>query len=367
MGRHRALDQPRLRLGFRVAAAGAVCVALLLAMIPGATAESGLSGLEVARIEQQNCQIALARATTSAVRMWARDCVAAQQLVIDAYLSSPSPTPSPTVTTTTPAPSPSPSTPATGCMPVPSACGWPDETNTGVPAGTALTLFTGDYHAARGEIIDGLDIRGCLYVDGMDVTVRNSRIGDSDCWYAARNFSPTYSGLRIVDSEIRVSALGGSYGVSYSNYTLNRVRFTNPWGAGGDCAYFGSNVVIEDTFCNMPTYPGDPDAAGAPHFDGFSSSGGSGVVLRHNTIRVPVKQTAAILLSSNDGPIGDVSIVDNLLAGGGYTVYCGATDAGAVPGLTFTGNRIARTIFPNGGYWGPNYRLFCPASGWTWD
>ena len=85
---------------------------------------------------------------------------------------------------------------------------------------------------------------------------------------------------------------------------------------------------------------------------------------RHNTIRNACSQTSAILISTNTSPIRNVTITDNLMAGGGYTLYC---DAGPdVQGTeTVTGNRIAKTFFGagragasdsssrGGGYWGP--------------
>ena len=39
------------------------------------------------------------------------------------------------------------------------------------------------------------------------------------------------------------------------------------------------------------------------------------------------------------------------MAGGGWTVYCNAGPD--VPNETVTGNRIARTYYPQGGYYGP--------------
>jgi len=289
---------------------------------------------------------------------------------------SPSPTvpPSPTVapTTTTaapttppasPTPSPSTSTPTpsptqTGCMPRPSACGWPDATNTGVPAGTALTVHQGDRTVnVAGTVIDGLDIRGCLIINANNVTIRNSRIGaGGDCeHYVVRSFNR--SGVVIEDVEIVLTGWE-TKGIAFDGYTARRVWFHG----GSDCAHTGTNVVIVDSFCDIPA--GGP--ADGPHFDGFQSDGGRNITLRHNTIRVPYAQTSAILMSTNTSPIRDVSIVDNLMAGGGWTVYCGTSTGGPVLGtLTFSGNVIARTYFPKGGYWGPATE--CPASGWRWD
>jgi hypothetical protein len=56
-------------------------------------------------------------------------------------------------------------------------------------------------------------------------------------------------------------------------------------------------------------------------------------------------------MSTNTSPIKNVTIVDNLMAGGGYTLYCNAGPD--VPNETVTGNRFSKVFFAKGGYWGP--------------
>lgn len=327
---------------------------------------------------------------SSRARAWLNDCITLfGSGLAPSPTTSPTPTPSPSQTpspspSTTPAPSPSvsptvttppapspsvsptpsPTSTQTGCMPIPSACGWPDATNTGIPPGTALTLRTGDQHLNVSGVYSGLDINGCVYIEASNITIRDSRIR-GECWYSIRTFgagSPT--GLIVEDSEIVLArGLEGSYGICCSNYTLTRVHIhANPAGnQGADCVYLGTNNVVRDSYCVV----GLLNAGSAGHADGFQSDGGSNYTLDHNTIRNPNPQTSAILMSTNSGAISNVRITDNLVAGGGYTVYCGTDSGGPTTGLTFTGNRIARTYFPNGGYWGPV--TSCPAVGWAWD
>jgi hypothetical protein len=60
------------------------------------------------------------------------------------------------------------------CAPKPSDCGYPDATNTGVPAGTKLEVMTGDQKITEaGTVIEGKDIRGCITVVAPHVTIRN--------------------------------------------------------------------------------------------------------------------------------------------------------------------------------------------------
>lgn len=293
---------------------------------------------------------------------------------------SPSPSPSPTVS---PTPTPSPTgTPTAGCMPQPSLCGYPDETNTGVPAGTQLTAVNGDWHITSSGVYSGRDVSGCVYVEASNVTIRESRIR-GNCWFSVRTtgINGNHPGLTIQDTEIVLaSTLEGAYGICCSEYTLTRVWIHSaPSGnAGADCVYFANNVRVEDSFCDVgPVGPagclGNPSCTSA-HSDGMTSDGGNNVLLSHNTIRNPNRQTSAILLSTNSASVTNTRIFDGLYAGGGYTVYCG-TDAGGVDaGTVFSGNRIARDwngaapgYWPNGGYWGPTVHCGGLGNGNVWD
>ena len=77
-------------------------------------------------------------------------------------------------------------------------------------------------------------------------------------------------------------------------------------------------------------------------------------MIRHNTVRNPCAQTSAILISHDpgyDAPIRDITVTDNLMAGGGYTLYCADTND-TIQSETVTANRFARTYFRDGGRYG---------------
>jgi hypothetical protein len=67
--------------------------------------------------------------------------------------------------------------------------------------------------------------------------------------------------------------------------------------------------------------------------------------------RNPCGQTSNILMSTNTDGISNVTIKDNLLAGGGYSLYCNAGPD--VANETVTGNRFSKRFYATGGYWGP--------------
>ena len=300
------------------------------------------------------------------------DCVTPSPSVSSTVSPSPGPSSSPSPTATSPSPSP---TGVINCMPTPHDCGWPDATNTGVPGVVILTIFNGDLIMnTPGQTYAGLDIKGCAFAAADNVTLQNSIVRD-DCWRSGR--SSTYLidnddkpwHVAIHDVTVNGSAIptNGAHnrlnmkGVSGSNLTISRVR----WIGMADCVHYSSNVLVEDSFCELPLIPLDI-APYDPHVDGFQSAGGSDVVLWHNTIRNANNQTSAIINGTTPGispPQFNVRMLNNLMAGGGWTVYANAHYASVSPTIEFRGNRIAKQYYTwpispshpydRGGYWGP--------------
>ena len=248
------------------------------------------------------------------------------------------------------------------CMPKPSDCGYPDATNTGVPAGTKLTDTGSVFLDTPGMVFSGKEVHGDIIVRADNVTIENTRVvSDSD--YPIRNFygetKPT--GTVIRDVEVNMKGQLEGKAIAFDHYRATRVWFHN----GLDCAHAGLNVTITDSFCDLPELP-----PGSPaHADGFQSDGGRHLTFRHNTIRNPNPQTSAILMSTNTAAIDDVVIDDNLMSGGGYTVYCGTDEGGVATNETYTNNRISRAFFARGGHFGPT--TWCDKvdvrSGNRWD
>jgi hypothetical protein len=234
------------------------------------------------------------------------------------------------------------------CMPKPSACGFPDATNTGVAPGTALTPVNGTVTlSAPGAVLENKLVTGSITVTAPNVTIRNVKLVATDPAYGIRSFGwqNNTSGLRIENVEIDLAGNEDTKGIAFDNYSATRVWFHN----GLDCAHVGDNVTITDSFCDLPPLrPGS-----SAHADGFQSDGGANQVFRHNTIRNPSGQTSAILMSTNTAPIGNVVIDNNLMSGGGYTVYCGTDEGGVASNTTYTNNVISREFFAKGGRWGP--------------
>jgi hypothetical protein len=249
------------------------------------------------------------------------------------------------------------------CMPKPSACGFPDPSNTGVTPGSPLATANGVVTlSSPGQVYQNKQLTGSLIIKAPNVTIRNVRLINTDPYYAIAvknndDWDNSNANLTLDHVEINANGNPAIKGIAFNGFTARHVYFHN----GADCAHFGVNVVIEDSYCVLgpdANNDGNPDSGnfcnGPDHFDGYQSDGGDNITLRHNTIRNPCDQTSAILMSTNTSPIDHVVIDNNLVSGGGYTIYCG-TDSGGVAGHeTYTNNVTSREFYPKGGYWGPS-------------
>ncbi len=244
----------------------------------------------------------------------------------------------------------------TGCMAKPSACGYPDATNTGVPPDTELTRADGTIHLDEpGMTYSDVELHGGIVVEAPGVTIERVKIV-CPCYYPIRaDGSGEARDTVIRDVEIDLQGFESGKGIAFSGYEAQRVWFHN----GMDCAHFSANVTITDSFCDLSKLPKDSEA----HADGFQDAGASNITLRHNTIRNPNAQTSAILLPSGES---DVTVDRNLLSGGGWTLYCGRD---GTERETVTNNRFSREDWPKGGYWGPMLSCEDAAvnSGNVWD
>jgi hypothetical protein len=255
-----------------------------------------------------------------------------------------------------PAAQPPPPADARDCMVDPSVCGFPDVESVGVMAGVALTPVSGTVTLSTpGQVYENKLLTGSITVTAPNVTIRNVKLVATDEWYGIRAFGWQHNtaGLLVEHVELDLNGKLDIKGIAFDGYTAKNVFFHN----GSDCAHMGNDVTIQDSLCvSGPDADDDgrPDSTafcdGPEHFDGFQSDGGDAITLKHNTIRAPCSQTSAILMSTNTSAIRNVTIADNLLAGGGYTLYCNAGPD--VPNEIVTGNRFARTYYAKSGYWG---------------
>lgn len=226
----------------------------------------------------------------------------------------------------------------------PSALGYPDETNTGVPVGTVLTDSGSLIITEDGSIVENLSILGSVSVIANNVTIRNCHI-ICDGTYALENSG---TNLVVEDCEIEGSNELVVTSIGPNDYTIRR---SNLHGAA-DGAKANSNVLIEDCFIH------DLGVGVSTQNDGTQTTGGANVTLRHNTYRLGNQLgliNACIQLGNENGANSNWLIEDNLLDGGGWTINTGSSPE------TNTNMRILHNRFTRRAEYGAGFVL-----GSTW-
>ena len=218
--------------------------------------------------------------------------------------------------------------------------GWPDATNTGVPDGVTL-LPSGDVVITKpGTVVSGLNITGTVYINAANVTLQNCKITSNS--FSAVQIKDGNAGVTIQDCEIDGTGKNneGSSGITgVGTFLRNNIyNVENGINVGP-----GRGTVIEGNYIH------DLKASGSPHYDGIQIDGGqTDTIVRHNTVINDHTQTAAVMIDNYFGPVTNILVTDNLLVGGGYTIYSdGQFNGGAMTGVQITNNQVG------GGHWGP--------------
>ena len=227
----------------------------------------------------------------------------------------------------------------------------PNANNTGVPAGTTLTVYNGNLNAnVAGATYSGLDIHGFVNIQAPNVTLKDSIIrggvshGDiglvQDISNAATHFLLEDSEMVPSYPSVQIDGLKGW------NYTALRV---NIHGTTDGAKMFGPNASIEDSYIHgLVTWAHDPDQGGGmSHNDGVQILSGSNLLVQHNTI-VGGTNTA-LMVTQDHGVTDDLVFNANWVSGGNCTINMTPTPLTTLASMTITNN-----IFTN------NSALHCP-------
>jgi hypothetical protein len=270
------------------------------------------------------------------------------------------------------------------CAASPHVCGYPDATNTGVPAPINLPSVPEQISSGPGW---SYDPRGWVEVYGNGAVLSGLYI---PCNLDISASNVTIDGVEVVET-------GHSIGISLrhtQNVVIENSEIYSPYASGPnrlqvaikDVYGDSTGTTVEDNnIWHVATgiqlsegtiennYIHDLAYTSGDHVNGITSDAGdagdaSGLAIVHNTVFNPQGQTDAISLFEDFGTQFDCLISDNLLAGGGYTVYGGANPGKWTPfNIVITNNRFARTYYPNGGYYGPAAYVDAGVAGDVWS
>jgi hypothetical protein len=264
------------------------------------------------------------------------------------------------------------------CALKPSTCGYPDASNTGVPATVTLKSVPGQATSGPGW---HWDTRGWVTIDGdgavfsgykvnapIDVTADNviisnvlSTLGGENFGIALRHANhttiswsqigppPGATRLMVGIKDIYGDALGTRVTRSEITNTSTGVQLEQ-------------GAILNNFIHDMGYVTGD-------HTNGITSNGSRvRLVIRHNTIFNQRSQTDAIGLFEDFGVQANRLIDNNLIAGGGYTLYGGQNPGGPTAyDIRVTNNRFSRMFFSRGGSYGPVTAYNRTATGNQWS
>ncbi|MCW7538825.1 hypothetical protein OOT46_13335 [Aquabacterium sp. A7-Y] len=262
---------------------------------------------------------------------------------------------------------PAPASPVDAPAPERPAVTRPGPDNTGVPAGTRLVASGPLELTTPDQVIDGLDVVGCVTVKAPRVTIRRTRIR-CDAYYPVEVMDG--ASLTIEDSEIDGSPSGGiaTSGIAFRNYVARRVNIHGT----ADGIKADGNVVLEDSWIH-DLYLGPDD-----HADGVQSTGsGADVTIRRNFIDIVDhgkghggQPNSVFQIGTEWGSNSNWTIDSNWLYGGGWVVHA---DAGADgDGNRVVNNRFGRGVAEGNGDTYPGYGPLALYGRWTtsgnvWD
>ena len=261
----------------------------------------------------------------------------------------------------------------TNCVSHPSACGYPDATNAGVPAGTQLAPESGTISAnVAGQTISNIDLTGgTIVVAANNVTIKDSRITTGNGQLngeSAVDIKPGVTGTLVEDTTMQGSnCTSSSLFAGVMNESGDQQTLLRDYGACLDDILHGSGTIKDSYSIDNATIPSD-------HYEPVAYDGGDGAItIIHNTLLNPHDQTAAVFVTCYFGPVTTEIIDNNLMAGGDYVIY-GPEGNGACNSQTghqeVVGNRFSKVYFPAGGQYGVDAYFQSGNTTWSdnyWD
>jgi hypothetical protein len=206
----------------------------------------------------------------------------------------------------------------------------PGPTNTGVPPGTVLSPSGSITVRTNGQIVENLDIDGSITILADNVTIRKVHVKSGD-YYPIRYFDNNNTGLVVEDSEIEGTSGMVTSAIAFTNYAARRLNIHG----SADGLKADANVLIEDCWIH------DLSNGPSEHNDCVQSTGGKGVVIRHNSMTGG--SNAAVQTGDEGGVATEGMVIDcNFLDGGGYTLNIRGTGTTVPKGTVITNNRFGR-------------------------
>jgi hypothetical protein len=264
------------------------------------------------------------------------------------------------------------------------ACGFPDTTNSGVPAGASLRSVpdqiakgpgwtsNSDGSVAvtgNGAVLSDLSIHGTLDVEASNVTIEDVRVTASGAFAVSfrHTSNDTIEHSTISGADSGAGRVNATVADVYGDSTGLTIKDNNIY-------WFRSAVQLQSGTVTG-NYIHDPGYISDDHTNGVITNAGAPLTVSNNTILISQGQTDCVSLNDSEDTgivIKDRTISGNLLAGGGYPIYGGTAFENTTSNIVITNNRFSSIFFPKAGQFGTDadFNPGDPGNVWTgnvWD
>jgi len=214
--------------------------------------------------------------------------------------------------------------------PDPQPASKPGPNNTGPTSNPSNFANIGNMDITQdGFVLENVNITGRIFVYAKNVIIRNFTLNTSGS-YGIKVFEG--GSALIEDGELSGTSASGALLTGW-DFTARNLEIHN---SGTDGINPRNNNVIENCWIH---HLGLNTSA---HADAIQLTHGNNMIFRNNFFDIPkdipgTKSNAAVFLKEDSGPISNITIENNWLNGGNYTIY-----ARGVDGLKVINNRFGR-------------------------
>jgi hypothetical protein len=258
--------------------------------------------------------------------------------------------------------------------------GWPSADNTGPDPGVTL-VDSGSITISSPSVVSGLRVTGSITINSSGVTVQDCEVkANGELYGIGVPDNNSITDARIIRcrvySDAPVCTTEAEYDAAHLFDGIKggaEVAFCDVSACENAVSLVQADPYIHDNyFHDFANYRPIADN----HVDGVQTYGladTGGLLIIHNTI-LGQETTGNVSTDGNTSSCialisgqHDITIDNNFLAGGGYTIYGPSQAAELAANVHVTNNHFSRSLYPNGGFYGTHTGFDLDGVGFVWS
>jgi hypothetical protein len=212
-------------------------------------------------------------------------------------------------------------------------CGWPGESNTGpvlsecpneqlVPRGNGTDPIV---LSTPNEVVKCADLRGPVMIKAANVTITNSDVETTSGTGASGTASIFVAvGASATINQVTVNGGNSVHACIWHEGTYLMVNAVDCFGSNDGIFTWAAtnqpnsanNFTIQNSYFHAFT-----KTTSNGHDDGFQTEGSSHGLINHNTYQMTFDSTSAIAIWDSRANANDITVSNNLITGGGFSIY----------------------------------------------